>query len=132
MPRVLRITVLTALTVIGVMFCLVVRAAERAKPANPALPPELSLYAGSKSCIECHKKFYQLWASSRHGLAMQPYTPEFARTHLTPQKKDLVIGKERYRAGISPQAGWVLATDPKGKKKKYPILHVLGGAGPQL
>jgi hypothetical protein len=132
MPRVLRPAVLTALTVIGVMFCPGGWAAERARPANPALPAELALYAGSKSCIECQRKFYQLWASSRHGLAMQPYTPEFARTHLTPQKKDLVIGKERYRAGISPQAGWVLATDPKGKKKKYPILHVLGGAGPQL
>jgi tetratricopeptide (TPR) repeat protein len=127
MPGVLRITVLTALTVIGVTFCLIGRAEERANPANPALPLELSLYAGSKSCIECHKKFYELWASSRHGLAMQPYTPEFARTHLTPQKKDLVIGKGRYRADIGPKAGWVLATDPKGKKKKYPFLHVLGG-----
>ena len=97
------------------------------KPANPALPPELSLYAGSKSCIECHGKFYQLWSTSRHGLAMQPYTPEFARANLTPQTKDLVIGKYRYRADIGPKAGWVVETDPKGKKKKYPILHALGG-----
>lgn len=108
MPRVLRITVLTALTVIGVMFCLGGRAEERAKPANPDLPPELSLYAGSKSCIECHKKFYQLWASSRHGLAMQPYTAAFGRACLTPQTKALVIGKYRFRADIGPQAGWVL------------------------
>ena len=35
-------------------------------------------YAGSKSCQECHEKFYGLWSTSRHGLAMQPYTPEFA------------------------------------------------------
>ncbi|MGA9754736.1 MAG: tetratricopeptide repeat protein [Desulfobaccales bacterium] len=97
------------------------------KPADSTLPQELSLYAGSKSCIECHGKFYQLWASSRHGLAMQPYTAEFARTNLTPQTKNLVIGKCRYRADIHPQAGWVLETDSKGKKKKYPILHALGG-----
>ena len=58
---------------------------------------------------------------------MQPYTPEFARANLTPQTKDLVIGKERYRADIGPKAGWVLETDPKGQKKKYPILHALGG-----
>ena len=34
---------------------------------------------------------------------MQPYTPEFARTNLTPQTKDLVIGKDRYRANIAPR-----------------------------
>jgi hypothetical protein len=57
------------------------------KPGGQALPKELSLHAGSKSCIECHGKFYQLWATSRHGLAMQPYTPVFARANLTPQTK---------------------------------------------
>jgi hypothetical protein len=97
------------------------------KPTGQSSPGDLSLYAGSKSCLECHGKFYQLWAASRHGLAMQPYTPEFARTNLKPQIKDLAIGRCRYRADIRPQAGWVLETDPKGRKKKYPILHVLGG-----
>ena len=33
-----------------------------------------SSYAGSVSCRECHEKFYKLWSTSRHGLAMQPYT----------------------------------------------------------
>ena len=112
---------------VTVMFSLAGLAEAQVKPADPGLLPELSLYAGSKSCIECHGKFYQLWASSRHGLAMQPYTPEFARSNLTPQTKDLVIGKERYRADIGPKAGWVMETGPKGKKKKYPILHALGG-----
>ena len=109
------------------MFCVAGLAEAQVKPADPGLLHELSLYAGSKSCIECHGKFYQLWSTSRHGLAMQPYTPEFARANLTPQTKDLVIGKYRYRADIGPKAGWVLETDPKGKKKKYPILHALGG-----
>jgi len=127
MPRLFSLTIGAALATVAVMFCVAGLAEAQVKPADLALPQELSLYAGSKSCIECHGKFYQLWASSRHGLAMQPYTPEFARTNLTPQTKDLVIGKERYRADIGPQAGWVLSTDPKGKKKRYPILHALGG-----
>ncbi|MFZ2087280.1 MAG: multiheme c-type cytochrome, partial [Desulfobaccales bacterium] len=97
------------------------------KPDDPALFQELSLYVGSKSCIECHAKFYHLWSNSRHGLAMQPYTPELATAQLTPQDKDLVIGKYRYRADIGPKAGWVLETGPQGKKNKYPIVHVLGG-----
>ncbi len=102
---------MTALTAIWVvLFCLVDHREARAKPA---LPPELSLYAGSKSYIECHGKFYQLWSTSRQGLAMQPYTAEFARAHLRPQNKDLLIGKYRYRADIGFKAGWVLETDPK-------------------
>jgi len=127
MPRLFSLTIRAALVAITVIFCLAGPAAAQVKPADSGLLPELSLYAGSKSCIECHGKFYQLWATSRHGLAMQPYTPEFAKANLTPQTKALVIGKYRYLADIGSQAGWVLETDPNGKKKKYPILHTLGG-----
>ncbi len=116
-----------ALAALAVTFYLAGLAAAPVQAAGPAIPQELSLYAGSKSCIECHGKFYRLWSTSRHGLALQPYTPEFARANLTAPTKDLVIGKYRYRADIGPQAGWVLETDPQGRKKKYPLLHALGG-----
>ena len=127
MPRLFSLNVGATLAAVALMLGLAGPAAPQEKPTAAPLQEELSLYAGSKSCIECHDKFYRLWASSRHGLAMQPYTPEFARTYLTPQAKDLVIGRQRYRADLGPQAGWVLETGPKGKKKKYPILHALGG-----
>jgi len=68
------------------MLCISGHGYAREKPATQALSKERSLYAGSKSCIECHGKFYQLWSTSRHGLAMQPYTPEFARTNLAPRQ----------------------------------------------
>jgi tetratricopeptide (TPR) repeat protein len=126
MSKLFHRTVEAAFVALTVMVCLTGLAEAQVKPADPGVLPELSLYAGSKSCIECHGKFYRLWSTSRHGLAMQPYTPEFARAHLTPQTKDVVIGKERYRADIGPKAGWVMETGPKGKKK-YPLLHVLGG-----
>ncbi len=57
---------------------------------------------------------------------MQPYTAEFARTQLTAQQKDVLIGKTRYRAEIGKGQGWVTETGPTGKKK-YPIAHALGG-----
>lgn len=76
-------------------------------------------YAGAKSCKPCHEKFYELWAPSHHGLAMQPYTPEFAQKNLTPQKEAI----KTYQAETGPNQGWVL----EGNKKKYPIQHVLGG-----
>jgi tetratricopeptide (TPR) repeat protein len=90
--------------------------------------PKVQGYAGSVSCRECHERFYQLWSTSFHGLAMQPYTPQFAKAKLTSQKKDITIGKSSYEADISGDKGWVVE---KGKwpwnRKKYPIEHVLGG-----
>jgi tetratricopeptide (TPR) repeat protein len=127
MPRLFSLSMGAALAVLAAIFAFPGLTETQKAGGDLALPQELSLYAGSKSCIECHKKFYQLWATSRHGLAMQPYTPEFARAHLTPQQKDVTIGKYRYRADIGQKAGWVLEIDPKGKKNKYPIVHVLGG-----
>ena len=55
---------------------------------------------------------------------MQPYTPEFAKAKLTPQEKEVVIGKLKYRADVNE--GVVMETGSK-VKKKYPIEHVLGG-----
>ena len=126
MPRLFSLTVRAVLAAMAVTSWLPGLVQAQVKPAGSAILQELSLYAGSKSCIECHGKFYQLWATSRHGLAMQPYTVAFARANLTPQTKDLVIGKYRYRTDIGSN-GWVIEIDPKGKQKKYPILHALGG-----
>jgi hypothetical protein len=86
MPKFFSLTLGSALSVMAVMLCISGHGYAREKPATQALSKERSLYAGSKSCIECHGKFYQLWSTSRHGLAMQPYTPEFARTNLAPRQ----------------------------------------------
>src|ERR1035437_7181907 len=62
----------------------------RATPAattNATLKAVAPGFAGSRSCQECHEKFYQLWSTSFHGLAMQPYTSELAQVKLTPQKE---------------------------------------------
>jgi len=83
-------------------------------------------YAGSRSCIECHEKFYKLWSTSFHGLSMQPYTAVFAKAKLTPQANEIVIGKYRYRADISGEVGCVVEKGPKGEKK-YQMEQVVGG-----
>jgi tetratricopeptide (TPR) repeat protein len=94
--------------------------------AAPALAAEgePAPYAGSTSCRECHEKFYQLWSTSMHGLAMQPYTPEFAKARLTAQKDAVAINKRTYRADVDK--GVVVETGAKGTKT-YRIEHVLGG-----
>ncbi|GKT10988.1 hypothetical protein DSTSK_42930 [Desulforhabdus sp. TSK] len=83
-------------------------------------------FAGSQSCRECHERFYQLWSTSFHGLAMQPYSDALAKEKLAPQKEDLVIDGIRYRAEVGEGQGWVLETGPEGTKK-FPIAHALGG-----
>jgi tetratricopeptide (TPR) repeat protein len=95
-------------------------------PAFARQSTRSSVYAGSASCRECHEKFYQLWSTSFHGLAMQPYTHELSKAKLTAQEKDIIIGKFRYRADISGETGYVIETSPK-EKKKYKIEHVMGG-----
>ena len=85
-------------------------------------------FAGSVSCRECHEKFYKLWSTSFHGLAMQSYTPDFARAKLTPQTTEIAINGFTYRADMSGSTGYVVE---KGKasseNKQYKIEHALGG-----
>ncbi len=83
-------------------------------------------YTGSSSCRKCHEKFYQLWAPSHHGLAMQPYTLELGRKKLTAQTEEIAVGDFRYRADINGDTGWVIERGPEGEKK-YRIDHVMGG-----
>jgi len=105
----------------------------RSVPAESASSPQVGKkqFAGSKTCYDCHTKFYELWSTSRHGLAMQPYSAAFAKKELKPQKDDVVIGKRAFRAEIGPQQGWVRERDGDKdgsyKETRYPIAHVMGG-----
>ena len=97
------------------------RTAETPPDVDPA--PD---FVGSKTCHDCHKDFYRLWATSRHGLAMQPYTPEFGLDALVPQADETTIGKNHYRAEIDDRGGRIRQRGPDGRRT-YPIKHVMGG-----
>jgi Cytochrome c554 and c-prime len=100
------------------------RSVAPARPSEAARPD--AAYVGSASCRDCHEHFHELWATSRHGLAMQPYTPDFARRELSAQPTPVTIGARAYRAEVGPDAGDVRETGAGGEKA-YPIVHVLGG-----
>src|SRR3974390_924371 len=85
---------------------------------------QTNTWAGSLSCRECHAKFYQLWSTSFHGLAMQPYTPQLAKTSLTPEQGEVVAGQYRFRADI--QKGVVIESSSSGTNS-YPIVQAMGG-----
>jgi tetratricopeptide (TPR) repeat protein len=82
-------------------------------------------FSGSESCRECHERFYELWAPSRHGLAMQPFGAKLGEA-LTVQDETIVVGEHRYRAVVEGDAGWVIEQGPEGEKR-YAIEHALGG-----
>jgi tetratricopeptide (TPR) repeat protein len=104
--------------------------------ARPAAPEP---YAGSASCRQCHETFYQLWAPSHHGLAMQPYTFAFAQANLTVPEGPVKIGKNEYIACLGKEEGWVVERGPDSKgtpnasfrvgdpEKRLRIAHVMGG-----
>ena len=89
-------------------------------------PPADRRFAGSVGCRECHERFYRLWATSYHGLAMQPFTAELAQAQLLSQKDEIKIGRRHYVAEFKDGKGWVRERGADGEKK-YPIAHVMGG-----
>ena len=93
---------------------------------SPASVPVREVLAGSSTCRQCHQSFYELWATSHHGLAMQPYTAAFANQNLTATKAPVAIGRNEYLACIGPEEGWILERTPDGETR-YPIVHVMGG-----
>ncbi len=82
--------------------------------------------AGSISCRGCHQEFYELWSTSHHGLAMQPYTAEFARQNLTPTYTFVQIGETTYVPCIEGKENWILEQTPDNQKR-HRIVHVMGG-----
>jgi tetratricopeptide (TPR) repeat protein len=89
-----------------------------------ALSPKSSI--GSASCRNCHENFYKLWATSHHGLAMQPFTVEFAKNNLTALTSGIAVGNSRYGLELNSQTGWIVEYGQE-QQKKYSIQHVLGG-----
>ena len=85
-----------------------------------------SAYSGSQSCRPCHEKFYQLWSTSHHGLAMQPLTADLVRRRLSVPTQDVVVGKVHYRFIPDAKGGVVRETLPSGERS-YPVEHVMGG-----
>ncbi len=81
-------------------------------------------YTGSLECRRCHERFYDLWSTSFHGLAMRPFTPELAST--LPPSGPRRIGDASYRVELGPGGGAMIEEGPRGTLR-HPIAHALGG-----
>lgn len=89
-------------------------------------PWEAEGYTGSESCRECHEYFYQLWAPSHHGLAMQPFTAELARAELKATETDITIGDYSYAVEFDAEGGLMRERATDGETT-HRIEHALGG-----
>lgn len=98
-----------------------------ARPVLASVPGESHgpTFVGSKSCVQCHAKFYDLWSTSHHGKAMQVFGGNLANG-IAPQAEPISVGPHRYQAVIQGAESSVVETGPDGEKR-YPILHALGG-----
>jgi hypothetical protein len=82
--------------------------------------------SGSKQCRACHAAFYKKWSTGHHGLAMQPFTAEFAKAELSPQAEPVKVGAATYQVVDAGQQTVVEEHGPSGVHR-YPMQHVLGG-----
>jgi tetratricopeptide (TPR) repeat protein len=110
----------------GLALLLFLLAAIPALASPPSGAPAQAPYAGSVSCRDCHAKFYELWSTSRHGLALQPYTDAFAAKELSGQAAPLEINGRRYQTDLRPGKGLVREQGPDGERE-HRIVQILGG-----
>ncbi len=113
------------LAILASSLLLTAGACSSASEEDPAAGQEAE-FSGSESCIGCHERFYDLWAPSWHGLAMQPFTPELATAALRPQGEEIVIGESAFRVELDSRGGRIIERGPNGESE-YPIIHALGG-----
>ena len=83
------------------------------KAAGRRSPPAEAAFTGSATCRRCHPKFYELWSTSHHGLAMQPVTAQFAR-NLRMDGEPVRIGDVTYSFEAAVQGGSIVEHSPEG------------------
>jgi tetratricopeptide (TPR) repeat protein len=93
---------------------------EAAKPSDEATA------IGSSQCQTCHPAFYKKWATSHHGLALQPFSAKFAEAALEPQNAAISIGGLNYRFVLYGGAGFVEESGPK-ETRRLAIQYAMGG-----
>lgn len=102
------------------------KAPQNAATAVPAASGPAPSLAGSSTCRECHASFYEKWATSHHGLAMQPFTADLAARQLKSLPEPIAVRGCRYRVDLAGGKGWVVESGPNAEKR-YVLEHALGG-----
>ncbi|MCA1757301.1 MAG: ammonia-forming cytochrome c nitrite reductase subunit c552, partial [Bacteroidales bacterium] len=105
---------------------LVIFIASGCNPQKTAEGPG-SDYSGSESCIVCHERFYDLWADSYHGLAMQPVTAEFIKTEIGLTGDDIAVGESLFTVESGGDSLLFTETRADGSVASYTAIYAMGG-----
>jgi tetratricopeptide (TPR) repeat protein len=89
-------------------------------------PSAEAAFQGSSACRKCHPKFYELWSSSHHGRAMQPFTAEFARRNLRMDQAPVRVGEVTYAPEPDAQGGSIVERSSTAIRR-YQLEHAMGG-----
>ena len=83
-------------------------------------------YSGSSQCRECHERFYELWAPSHHGLAMQGVDSTFVSDKIVVNSTEVEVQGFFFKPILRNDS--LIMIERKGDhEKEYPAIHVLGG-----
>jgi tetratricopeptide (TPR) repeat protein len=84
-------------------------------------------FSGSGSCIECHERFYELWAPSFHGKAMQPVNKDFIQEYSLPPSEPMELEGKIYQV-TSKDSSMIMYESENGNLiNKYELTWSLGG-----
>jgi tetratricopeptide (TPR) repeat protein len=86
-----------------------------------------SEFTGSESCIVCHERFYDLWATSWHGKAMQHINADFIREYHLPDSEPMEVEGKLYQVVFDDST--MTMYEKKGDKllNTYQATWSLGG-----
>ncbi|SHK00782.1 Tetratricopeptide repeat-containing protein [Tangfeifania diversioriginum] len=84
-------------------------------------------YSGSESCIQCHERFYELWAPSWHGKAMQPVNAGFIKEYQLPECNSIEIEDKIYQMIYEDSSMVMLEMEGDDLLNEYPVEYSLGG-----
>jgi len=84
-------------------------------------------YSGSESCIQCHERFYELWAPSWHGKAMQPVNTGFVREYQLPASENMEVEGKTYQITYEDSAMVMLEKNNDELLNKFTVEWSLGG-----
>lgn len=83
-------------------------------------------FSGSMSCIECHERFYELWAPSMHGKAMLQVDARFRAEEGVPPSEEIFLEGKNYRM-VWEDTTLVMIERSEEKETKYEVMYSLGG-----
>ncbi len=125
-----RYYIFSAIIVGVIVIVLLFRFAHRKSQVPILVQDDEEGYVGSRSCRECHERFYELWSPSHHGKAMQPMADVLNNENLILNQQATQVGNKWYEVSVKrDQLFMIEKANPEDKivLNTYEAIWALGG-----